>query len=317
MRTCVWLSLLLLLAVCAGCHAGIADTGLPPGDGVRVEQNAVYGIADGQPLLLDAYLPPRNGRGRAAVIWIHGGSWAAGDKRDWAGPARTLAHDGFVGFSIDYRLFRPATGQNRWPAQIEDARRAVRWVRANAARFGVDPQRIAAFGHSSGGQMAALLGTTDALPRAEDASLAPYSARADAVIDLAGPVDFTRPAMFPALSPQEQEVPKQLLGKTLPEAPALYRSFSPAALVDRKTVPFLVLYGAQDTVVPTVQGDRMVAALRAAHRSATLAVRPDSGHVLREPAEVQWLESTMERFLQRAIPPRNAGRMFSNSNKNR
>jgi acetyl esterase/lipase len=105
-------------------------------------------------LKLDAYLPHRSATPRPAVIVVHGGGWRDGNRRQMAREARALAERGFAAFAIEYRL----DGEVPFPDEIEDVRAAVRWVRANAGRFGVDPKRIGALGGSAGGNLSALVG---------------------------------------------------------------------------------------------------------------------------------------------------------------
>jgi acetyl esterase/lipase len=99
---------------------------------VETQRGMAYGEVDGEDLLLDAYLPPAREAPRPAVILIHGGFWTSGSRSDMSVAARELAKAGYVAFSIDYRLLDTVTAQNPWPAQLDDAQRAVRWVRAHA-----------------------------------------------------------------------------------------------------------------------------------------------------------------------------------------
>ncbi len=186
-------------------------------------------------------------------------------------PARQLAQAGYAAFSVDYRLVDAATGRHRWPAQLDDVQRAVRWVRDHAAGYGVDPEHVGAFGWSAGGQLAALLGTRDT--RDVTAPLASQSSRVTCVVDLAGDVDlaaYTRP---PAL----HEV-VALLGGTVQEVPDRYRDASPLTWIDRRTAPFLVIHGDRDDVVPIEQSRRLVAALSAAAVSVEYVELGDAGH---------------------------------------
>ena len=101
-----------------------------------------------------------------------------------------FAQSGFVAVAADYRLFNAKDSVNRWPAQLDDVQRAVRWVRANAAKYGVNPERLGVFGHSAGAQLASLLGMEDTRDNS-DPALAKYSSRVQAVVDASGPTDFT------------------------------------------------------------------------------------------------------------------------------
>ena len=151
---------------------------------VEVERAIPYGEVDGAELLLDVHRPPTRDAPRPAVLLFHGGGLAFGDRAwmdEWATP---LAEAGYVAFTISYR-FLGDDGSNRWPTQLDDAQRAVRWVRANAADYGVDPERVCAFGHSSGAVLSAHLGTRETRDNA-DAALADQSSRVQCVVDIAG-----------------------------------------------------------------------------------------------------------------------------------
>ena len=127
---------------------------------VSIRENIPYGPVNGQPLLLDVYEPPGHAaRPCPAVVLIHGGGWTSFDKGTMRGMAQLLARSGLVAFSVDYRLFHGT--ENRWPAQLDDVQRAVRWVRANAPKYEVNPDRIGAFGHSAS-SVHALRGATRA-----------------------------------------------------------------------------------------------------------------------------------------------------------
>lgn len=156
-----------------------------PEAAVSEEPDVPYGEAGGEPLLLDVYRPPVRDRPRPAVLLFHGGGLVKGSRTDMADPARKLAAAGYVTFAVEYRLFQAETGQNAWPAQLDDAQRAVRWVRANAATYRIYPVRLAAVGHSSGGYLASMLGVRETRDNA-DAALAGYSSRVNCVTDLAG-----------------------------------------------------------------------------------------------------------------------------------
>ena len=171
-----------------------------------------------------------------AVIWIHGGGWKGGNHI--GNPAGFLASYGYVGVSIEYRL----TTEALWPAQIEDCKLGVRWLRANAATYDVDPDRIGCWGHSAGGQLVSLLGTTDAKAGFEgDGGYAGVSGRVSAVVDAAGPNDPTR---FPTWAPEV------LFGKDRAKDTDLLKKASPLYWVGAGDPPFLIIHGDQDKSVP-------------------------------------------------------------------
>ena len=238
---------------------------------VDVERGVVYGVVAGEPLLLDVYRSLTRGEPRPVVVLIHGGGMWTGSRADMEHPAQQLARAGYVAFSVDYRLVDAATGSHRWPAQLDDVQRAVRWVRAHAADYGIDLMRVGAYGWSAGGQLAALLGTRDT--RDATAPLASYPSRVTCVVDLAGDVDLAAYTQPPALN----EV-VALLGGTPEEVPDRYRDASPLSWIDGRAAPFLVVHGDQDDVVPIEQSRRLVAALRAVGAEVQYVELVGTGH---------------------------------------
>lgn len=268
----------------------------------QVQQNIVYGEAGGQKLLLDVY-GADPAVTRPAVIFVHGGSWSGGSKSDLGFAAAAIARQGYVGFSVDYRLLRD--GKNRYPAQLDDVQRAVRWVRAHAAQYGVDPERIGALGASAGGHLVALLGTTETRDNS-DAELAPYSSRVQCVVDLYGPTDFT--AALTMTDEEKQAMAASPAGQTLleflgplPQSADNYREASPITHIDKKTVPFLIFHGGKDTLVPVEQSQRFDAALRAAGIESKLVVFSEAGHGYTEPGPLAQTFALAQQFFDRHL----------------
>lgn len=226
---------------------------------IRVTENVVYGTAGTEPLLLDVCHPNddslTNAGPRRAVISVHGGSWRAGDKANinWRSVCQWLASEGFVTFSINYRLVPVYT----YPTQIEDVRAAVRWLRQpeQAANYDVDPDRIGAFGGSAGGNLVALLGL-------EGTGDWGAGSRVAAVVDLSGPVDLTAAgAARGDMTPAFQEVEAAYLGcPSLADCPQA-RLASPLYSVDRTDPPFFVANSTKE-LIPLVQSEDLVEALR-------------------------------------------------------
>ncbi len=240
--------------------------------GVTEQHDVVYGTTQDAKLLLDAYLPTGEGK-HPAVIMIHGGAWAFGDKRFYAGMCQALAQKGFAAFSINYRLM-PAF---RYPAPLDDSQRAVRWIRAHASEYNVDPQRIGALGDSAGGYLVAMLGARDTRDNS-DTALAAFSSRVQCVVDFYGPTDFTPAATPASLSAQGAPIVAAFLGKRPTEAPELYRDASPIVYVDKSTAPFLILHGTGDTLVPPDQSERLYRSLKKAGVEANLIELYQVGH---------------------------------------
>ena len=271
----------------------ITSCGIPR---VAKERNIVYGDIGGEKLLLDVFrLKSKAATRRPAVIWVHGGGWSAGNKEGFAASARALAQQGYVCFSINYRLV--ANGHNCWPAQLDDVQRAVRWVRANAERYGIDPKRIGAIGHSAGGHLVTCLGTRETRDNS-DASLAQYSSRVACVVDMSGPVDLIN-----LENPSVDQVVHNLLGGTTAERPEAARDASPLYNVDSKSAPFLILHGQLDELVHPHQGERLDAALRAAGIESRLLVFKNEGHVLtKKENSDRMIQETLE-FLKNHLSP--------------
>jgi acetyl esterase/lipase len=131
----------------AGAQAG--------GDEVRITRGVVMAETDAGPLTVDVYEPAVAGTGRPAVVLVHGGAWFQGVPSDMDQQGRLLAEQGWVGFSVSYRLAR--FGQPTWPGNLTDVQRGVRWVAANATSYGADPARIALLGSSAGAHLSALV----------------------------------------------------------------------------------------------------------------------------------------------------------------
>jgi len=274
------ISLLLVLALTA--------TGCPPREeddrsgisltltSVTITRNIEYGRVDGRPLLLDIYNPLEPiVSPMPAVIWIHGGGWRGGGKF----PSRvdSLAKYGFFCVSIDYRL----SGEAQFPAAVEDAKCAVRWLRAHAAEYNIDPDRIGVWGGSAGGHLSLMVACAD-----EDASLegnggwAEYSSRVAAVCSYWGPADFTNwPEIATATA--RDKAPYQFLGGTLEEIPAVWELASPLYHVSADDPPLLMIHGELDPVVPIAQSEIMLEAYRQAGLEATLIEIRGAGHGLK------------------------------------
>jgi acetyl esterase/lipase len=254
-----------------------------------VEENVPYGEAGGQKLLLDVYDPAANGTAlRPAVVLIHGGGWTSFDKSTMHGMGEVLARAGYVGFSVGYRLFHDP--ENRWPAQLDDVQRAVRWVRANAAKYRVDSGRIGAFGHSAGAQLAALLGMEDTRDNS-DPALAAYSSRVQAVVDVSGPADFTTNHDSDGVA-----FLTAFLGGDYAKDPEAWRDASPAFHASKSDAPFLIVHGTRDQNVPIAQSEELSERLQQAGVPVTL-IKVDDAHTFKTPqARMRLALATLEFF---------------------
>ena len=268
LRLAIQLLLPLLLA-----SAALAETtGPDPTTPSDLALGVVYGTGGGKPLLLDLAQPPAPAqRPRPAVVFIHGGAWSGADRTNGHPVIRLLAASGFVAVSIDYRL----SGQAAFPAQLEDGKCAVRFLRAHAQQYHLDPKRIGVMGGSAGGHLAALVGLT---PRAAglegSGGWDDQSSQVMAVADLYGISDpaalFVEKTLVDAV--------KKLMHGTPQEEPERYRQASPLALVSAAAPPFYLAHGDHDTTVPFSHSQKLADALHAQKVEATLRVMTGLGH---------------------------------------
>ena len=260
-----------------------------------VDSNITYGVAGGETLLLDIFEPANNtGKPRPAVVLVHGGGWTSFDKSTMHPLARFLALAGFVAVPVDYRLFHDDA--TRWPAQLDDVQRAVRWVRANSAKYNIDPQHIGAYGHSAGGQIAALLGMLETRDNS-DASLAKYPSKVQAVVDASGPADLTKDANDDAT-----QFMTSFLGADFATHPEVWRDASPVFHAAKSNAPILIIHGTHDDMVPISQAEELNDALTKA--GATVKFLPlDSDHMFREPGPHRQLALETQAFFDRYLVP--------------
>ncbi len=248
---------------------------------ITTESNVAYGEVGGQKLLLDVYRPSAaEAMPRPAVVFIHGGGWVGGDKKDMRDLAIGGAKLGFVTFSINYRL--ATDSGNHWPAQLDDSQRAVRWVRANAAKYGVDPDRLGALGASAGGHLVTYLGTAETRDNS-DTALAGYSSRVECVVDMFGPSDLTDDFAPKVKSGAAvNELIRKFLGVPAAELPQAEKDASPLFRVTAKSAPFLIFHGSVDDLVPLDQSQRLDEALHKAGVESKLIVFDGEGHGFRK-----------------------------------
>jgi acetyl esterase/lipase len=250
---------------------------------VKLIKDVVYERIGDVSETLDIYQPAKIGGVLPAVILVHGGGWSAGDKSDFTTLAEGLARAGYVAFNVNYRL---ATAQgNKYPAQLDDVQTAVRWIRAHAKRYDINPNKLGALGASAGGHLVALLGTMDTRDNSNKA-LSNYSSRVDCVVDFFGPTDLT-PKGLKTYSPLVLSILLNFLGKTPKEAPALYRDASPVYHINAKTVPFLIFQGTSDPLVPYSQSVELYKKLKAKHIEAKLVLFKGEGHGFSKPEDNQ------------------------------
>jgi len=231
----------------------IPGSPVPLPDGVEEIRDIEYGKGGGKALRLDLYLPPKHDKPAPGLIFIHGGGWEGGKRSDYKYYTVRYAKRGYVVATITYRFSQEAL----FPAAVEDAKCAVRWMRANADKYGIDPDRLAVLGGSAGGHLSMMVGYSSDVPELEgEGGHAGVSSRVQAVVNLYGPSELDCPEAHEAGSV------KKFLGKTYAEAPELYTKASPISHLTKDDPPTLILHGTIDSLVPIWQSDALAEKLK-------------------------------------------------------
>jgi acetyl esterase/lipase len=239
---------------------------------VRHLPDLPYGKAGEMPLLLDLAQPVEGDGPFPAVVVLHGGAWMSGNRKRCLPMAFAMAEKGFVAVTVSYR-FAP---EHPFPAQIHDAKCAVRWLRANAAEYKIDPDQIAALGYSAGGHLASLLGTTAGNTVLEgEGGHAEYSSRVQAVVSYYGVSDLVQ---LHESGVTASVVAEKLLGGSPRTAAERYALASPITHASQDTPPTLLIHGTADGVVPVGQSVRFEKRLRNEGVAVRLLTLQKAGH---------------------------------------
>lgn len=242
---------------------------------IVTQNDVVYGTGGGQDLHLDLAMPkPEPGQlggGAPCIVAIHGGAWRQGDKKQLRVLIAEMAKLGYVGATVQYR-FCP---EHKFPAQVEDVKCAVRFLRAHADQYGIDPERIGAIGFSAGAHLSMMLGTMDADDGMEGEGGWPdQSSKVQAVVSYFGPTQFGTPDTPSRSSPLVTD----FLGGTMAEKPDAYKNASPLTYVTSGDAPMLLFQGTEDVLVPYSQAIAMVTAMTDADVPGRVEFLIDAGH---------------------------------------
>ncbi len=229
-----------------------ADDARP--DAVKIEQGVTYATVGDEKLTLDLAIPAGDGP-FPCVVMLHGGAWQMGSRAEFTsggkdkagnrtpGWMEKLASEGYVAAAVSYRL----APKHKFPAMIEDARAAVRFLRANAKKYKIAPDRFAALGTSAGGHLALLCGLCDKSAGFDKGSNTEVSGKVQCVVDFFGPTDLTLLAATPKI---EEGYLFPVFGKEGRTDPTVYKNASPVNYVKKDAPPILILHGTFDLVVP-------------------------------------------------------------------
>jgi acetyl esterase/lipase len=270
-----------------------------------VEEAVVYGKAGDTELKLDLARPAGAGP-FPAIVFIHGGGWYLGDRAGYRDDIEEAARRGYVAVTISYRLMQFDQAQKEtttaapiFPAQIHDAKAAVRWLRASAAKYHVDPRRIGVTGQSAGGHLSLLVGLSDPESNLEGASGSPdQSSRVQAVVNVFGPTDMAACYRTSSVA----WIFRLFLGGTPEEAAEPYKLASPITYVSQDDPPVLTLHGDRDQLVPVAQATTLDERMKAAGASHTLLVFAGQGHGFAGPDRAKGQEALWA-FFDRHLKP--------------
>ncbi|WP_254508520.1 alpha/beta hydrolase [Anatilimnocola floriformis] len=251
-------SLRLSLVLLVGCgliaQAQDKKAGPAPPAGVTYLPDIEYGTGAGEKLRLDLARPEKLDKAAPCIIVIHGGAWTQGDKRAHTDLVYKFAQQGYVAATVQYR-FCP---KHRFPAQVEDVKCAVRYLRANAAEYKINPALFGAIGFSAGGHLSMMLGTMGKDDGLEGSGgNADQSSQVQTVVAFFGPTDLTR-TDIPALS---VGLVSNFLGSTPEEDKGERKRASPITYLDQGDAPMLLFQGTKDPLVPHTQATIMADAM--------------------------------------------------------
>ena len=263
---------------------------------VTAQPGLIYARYGTRAMELDLFSP--QGRGPfPAVILVHGGAWITGNHKMENPFAMELARRGYVAATIEYRLSNEA----KYPAQIHDLKASVRWLRANARRYRIDPRRIAAVGASAGGHLVALLGVTNGMSKFEgQGGNRKSSSVVQSVVDIDGTATFIDPGNIEKEIKGPLDTNTRLIGASFKEKPEVWREASPITHVNKKSAPVLFINSSGNR--PFQQREEMSAQLKALGIASEIVVIPNTPHPfwLFHP----WFEPTVEyvcQFLNRTM----------------
>lgn len=273
-------------------------------EGTRVLTDLPY-VTNGPPSqALDLYVPMNKTAGLVPspplIVFIHGGGWQAGTKKQC--PARAFLAKGYAVASVEYRFSEVAI----FPAQVEDCKAAVRWLRAHAKEHGYNADKIALWGPSAGGHLVSMLGVTGHMRDFDVGENLDQSSQVQAVIDCYGPIDFEHygDGPNPGIRDDRRGTVTKLLGGAIKDKLDLARRASPINHVQKDAAPFLILQGDADPLVPVQQSKLIDTKLKELGVESTLKILPGAGHggpQFQSAETAGWIEAFLSKHLKAGV----------------
>lgn len=282
-----------ILALCL-ISVAVSATELNVPDSIIFERGVEYANPDGQHLQMNIAQPKAEHHHLPCVLCIHGGGFRAGNREGYNGLLIKFAERGYVAATMDYRL----APKYQYPAAVYDVKAAVRWLKANAAKYGIDPHRIGVTGDSAGGHLVQFLGVTADLKQFEgDEGNLDQSSSVACVVNRYGPSDFTKSY---GKSVDAAEVLPLWLGGNLETARAKHIESSPLNWVTPSAAPTLILHGTEDKYVAYEQGVWMRDRLQACGVEVEMLTLEGAGHGFKG-ADAEKAEEAMFAFFEKHL----------------
>jgi len=285
---CRWFVVVLICSTPVVAHAGDDAE-------IELKTDIAYGTGGGEDLKLDLAMPKELDHPVPAIVAIHGGGWSQGERSDMHEVMKRAAKHGFVAATVSYRL----APEHRFPAQVEDVKCAVRYLRAHADELHIDPEQIGAFGISAGAHLAMMLGTLDSSDGMEGEGGNPdVSSKVQAVVSFVGPVNLVRTSYSDT---QEQILEAFFGGKPLNKI-ADCRRASPIVYVNEGDAPMLLFFGTKDPLIDADQAYQIAEALTDAKVPGRVEMLLGAGHGWKGPELERTLESSWK-FFDKQLKP--------------
>ena len=288
---------LVLVSFALSCSLFSQKRSRPNLEGITVKKDIVYENIKGRKLHLDLYTNEKPQAKQPLIIYIHGGAFRAGSKN--SGPFLSVIQDltqkGFAVASINYRL----SGEATFPAAVTDCKAAVRFLRANAKKYKLDPNKFGVWGSSAGGYLVSFLGTSGGIKEFEVGSNLDVSSKVQAVCNWFGPTDFLKMNNSPIskMDHNSENSPESMfLGKKITEVPELVKKANPISYISKDDPEFCTLHGEKDVLVIINQSELLHSALKAKGVKSTFHKITNAGHGFKGPEKNQVLKLTVDFF---------------------
>ncbi len=270
----------------------LIEKDFPVPDDVEEYKDIIYKTVDSTNLKLDIYHAKNISESAPLLLFIHGGAWKKGDKHDYLRYLIDFARKGYVTATVQYRF----SNKVKFPAQLQDVKAAIRWLKKNADNYYINSKKVAVIGGSAGGHLAMMAGYTSGISEFNEETESPYSSEVQAVVNLYGPADLTTEYA------REQSSVTNLIGKKYNEAPELFQKASPTNYITADDPPTLIFQGTIDELVPFSQSDNLTKQLENAGAQVEYHKLEGWPHTMDLSVEVnEYCQFYMDRFFKKHL----------------